>query len=230
MTHPTAALQDRPLDALATPGPDQLPDDGAFSDEEVEGARLGWLPVAPLVEMVEGRGGLAACGIRRDEGGEPERLAKAYYRAQARGRITIWAADRLSVKALRLLPSGVWGQLWYLVGSDGPPDDLDDAAAPTAPRNQVTVAPRRRAAATPPSPRTRPALSWAGVAVAALAAHEGELSARQILDWNDSPAGPGRPHNGKTPLRSLNRDLHTAARRPGSGIALGSGPGLFRAG
>lgn len=68
--------------------------------------------------------------------------------------------------------------------------------------------------------------TWADVAVRALEASGGELRAREIVEWNDSE-GTIRPHQGRTPERSANRDLHAAIRRGHERLRAGSHRGTF---
>ena len=228
-----------PLDALAAavaaavserqaaePGPGEAAGltqaDAAVGDTDpgmwMRLAGQGWLPAAPLIDQVERNGGLRACGIRREAGGEAERLAKAYYRGRAKGRIRLYLADMLAVRALHQHPALIWGDLWWKaalvsLAEDRPP-------SPAAPRASA-----RASAAVPTESGGRP-MRWVDVARLALAATATPMTARDILDWNDS-AGPRRPHGGRTPVRTINRDLHVAVRRGEPGLAHGDAPGTF---
>lgn len=71
----------------------------------VKRGRLGaHVSAAPLLELVEGRGGFAACGGRQHSAGE-----RAYYRARRDGWLTERAADLLAVTLLGLTTWEVWG-------------------------------------------------------------------------------------------------------------------------
>lgn len=61
------------------------------------------LPAGPLVELVERRGGPAACGVRHRSAEEV-----AYFRARREGSLTERAADQLTVRLLGLTPREVW--------------------------------------------------------------------------------------------------------------------------
>lgn len=70
----------------------------------VKRGRLGGrLPAAPLLERVDGRGGLAACGGQQHSAEE-----RAYYRARRDGWLTERAADLLAVRLLGLTTREVW--------------------------------------------------------------------------------------------------------------------------
>lgn len=71
------------------------------------------LPAAPLLAAVQARGGLRACGVRREETPGAERLTKAYYRAVQRGWLNCFVADELAVAVLGLHPAAVWGDAWF---------------------------------------------------------------------------------------------------------------------
>jgi hypothetical protein len=60
-----------------------------------------YLPAAPIVQLVESRGGLPPFAVRNE-------LAQAYYRARRSGRLTIWAADLLAVKLCHQHPALIW--------------------------------------------------------------------------------------------------------------------------
>lgn len=60
-----------------------------------------------MLQLVDGRGGPAACGICQHSAEE-----KAYERAKRDGWVTIWAADLLSCHVLGLPPVLVWGEEW----------------------------------------------------------------------------------------------------------------------
>lgn len=173
-------------------------------------AERGVLPAEPLVDLVRQNGGLRSCGVRREEGAALEALAKAYYRARRKGHISLYLADALACKVLRLHPQSVWGELWWIAERSA---RLGRASSP---RHQ------RR---TPRGPVDGP-LRWPEVARLALEALGGPLSARDILDWNET-VGPHRPISGKTPVRTVNRDLHAAVRRGEPGLAHGEAPGTF---
>lgn len=63
------------------------------------------LPAGPLLRLVDGRGGPAACGIRQGSADE-----RALDRARRTGRITEDAADRLAVRLLGLVPAEIWAE------------------------------------------------------------------------------------------------------------------------
>lgn len=66
--------------------------------------RVAHLDPAPLLDRIERRGGLRACG------GLPGSAEEAaFYRARRDGRLTLAAADRLSIRLLGLTMQEVWG-------------------------------------------------------------------------------------------------------------------------
>jgi len=69
--------------------------------------RVATLPSAPLVELVEARGGVT---------GQPESLQRSYYRARETGELTVWAADLLAVRLCGLHPLLIWPVEWLDVG------------------------------------------------------------------------------------------------------------------
>lgn len=79
------------------------------------------LPIEPLVRLIVAKGGLRACGVRRQPGDGLERvrwaarLQRAYLRARLRGYISLATADELAV-ALLLHPCEVWGMQWWDAG------------------------------------------------------------------------------------------------------------------
>lgn len=81
-----------------------MPDRG----DAVNGARL---PVGPLVELVEAKGGVSVFG-RHGNGSDARR--RAYQRARQSGRLTVDAADRL-VTALGRHPVELWGLGYHAV-------------------------------------------------------------------------------------------------------------------
>lgn len=180
-------------------------------------AGQGWLPAAPLIEQVERNGGLRACGIRREAGGEAERLAKAYYRGRAKGRIRLYLADMLAVRALCQHPALIWGDLWWKAALVSLVEDRPSRPAASRARVQVSAVPAESSG--------RP-MRWVDVARLALSATAAPMTARDILDWNDTD-GPRRPHSGRTPVRTINRDLHVAVRRGEPGLVHGDAPGTF---
>lgn len=64
------------------------------------------LPAAPVVVRIRQLGGVRACC------GRNEALERAYNRAAAAGRLTVWAADQLAVRVLGEHPLMVWGEDW----------------------------------------------------------------------------------------------------------------------
>jgi hypothetical protein len=85
-----------------------------------ENLPAGWLHVVPLVQAIEGRGGLAACGVHANTQGHDEddtrefsRLHRAYHRAIKAGRLTVFSADTIAIKALGMHPALVWGEEWW---------------------------------------------------------------------------------------------------------------------
>lgn len=76
-----------------------------------------WLPMAPLlahkppVENENGKRGGQNYGGIQGLGGE--RLARAWHRAEASGRLTRAAADEICVHVLHRHPSEVFGALWW---------------------------------------------------------------------------------------------------------------------
>lgn len=230
MTRTSGLERWSPLEDLASRETSAPEDAGATEalepdvDEEIWAslAARGWLSAKPLLERVNKLGGLRACGIRREEGAEAERLAKAFYRAKSSGRLRVYVADRLACKVARCHPQGLWGDLWW-------------AAADATSSEDAPAAATRRALRPPHTSERRPgpirsdaaqSLRWVEVAALALAEIGGALTAREILDWNDT-CGPHRPHGGKTPVRTINRDLHAAIRRGEQGLGHGEGPGTF---
>lgn len=69
--------------------------------------RVRRLVAGPLVERVEGRGGFAACGGRRNSADQ-----KAYERACRQGYVTPAIGDRLAVRLLGLTGMEVWEEAW----------------------------------------------------------------------------------------------------------------------
>lgn len=63
------------------------------------------LPAAPLVAAVEARGITLARA--------PERAARAFFRAQRAGNLTIHAAEKLAHELLAEHPASVWGDEWW---------------------------------------------------------------------------------------------------------------------
>lgn len=93
------------------------------------------LPVEPLVDLIDRQGGLRALGVRHRDGDPAEhvrwveRIYRSYLRCRERGWISIYDADEMSVKVLRLHPSQVWDDGWW--------DALESAdAAPSAAQGQ----------------------------------------------------------------------------------------------
>lgn len=76
---------------------------------------LGWLPSAPILDLIDAKGGLRGCGVRRGRGGnrEADRLAKIYQRARRKQVIHVYAADELCILVLHMHPSFVWGEQWW---------------------------------------------------------------------------------------------------------------------
>jgi hypothetical protein len=72
-----------------------------------------YLPAAPLIELVEARGGLPPFAARGE-------LARAYYRAKTSGRVTVWAGDLLAVKLCHTLPCFLWPQWFDTTTADEP--------------------------------------------------------------------------------------------------------------
>lgn len=64
------------------------------------------LSSAPLVAIVEARGGPTECGAQEF------RTRRAYTRAKATGTLTVWAADLLSHALLGVHPVEIWPD-WY---------------------------------------------------------------------------------------------------------------------
>lgn len=73
------------------------------------------LPSAPLIAMVEARGGIGAALTAR---GLPPRLrakfSRAYHRAKSSGTVSLQQADRLCVVVLGKHPCEVWGAEWFV--------------------------------------------------------------------------------------------------------------------
>ena len=62
-----------------------------------------YLPAAPLLHLIEARGGPAACGVRPSSA-----EGRALFRARETGHLTRAAGDRLAVRVLGLTPWEVW--------------------------------------------------------------------------------------------------------------------------
>ncbi len=67
------------------------------------------LPVLPLCEAIDARGGPTRVGIGRDG---DQRLRRAYHRAAASGRVGVLAGDELVARLLGCHPAEVWGGAW----------------------------------------------------------------------------------------------------------------------
>ena len=106
-TGTTAVAAVRPAPAVPRPRPRPATIDRAV------------LPIGPLAQAIESRGGLRACGLRYEPGDDPdhirrvERLARAYLRARARGHIGIYIADELALGALGVHPAAIYGLDWF---------------------------------------------------------------------------------------------------------------------
>ena len=72
------------------------------------------LPVAPLVTVVEGRGGYGACIPEARGSKASSTLERAWERAQAQGWVTVKTADELAIRVLGLHPLLVWGDDWLV--------------------------------------------------------------------------------------------------------------------
>lgn len=68
--------------------------------------RFVFLPVEPLVRLVDGRGEVVALCAG------DWALRQAYVRVKSRGTVSLTVADRLAVKLLGLHPSEVWDDWW----------------------------------------------------------------------------------------------------------------------
>lgn len=188
--------------------------DGWLDDEA-------WTELAPELYRLDPTARCLAVSITR--GAATERARAAQPATLARAEATLaravaagasWRVVERARRALRALCEPHLSPPWY---SPHPGQGPEGA-----------VTPRRRLAALADGGTRRPGPSWLEVATAALAATGAEMSAREILAWNDGPGGLGRPYAAKTPWQTLNRDLHAASRRPGAVVATGSRPGRFR--
>ena len=89
------------------------------------------VPFAPLARVVAAHGGvrilLETVAVRPDEdpGRVAARIARAWYRGAATGRLTVRAADLLTVRLLRVTPWQIW-PAWALL----------DTAPVTEPRRE----------------------------------------------------------------------------------------------
>jgi hypothetical protein len=74
-----------------------------------------FLDAAPLVERVSAAGGLGAVlpGYSRSTDAGVKRLVGVFHRVKAEGRVSIAAADELSLALLGLHPCEVFGQAWW---------------------------------------------------------------------------------------------------------------------
>lgn len=64
------------------------------------------LPAAPLLELIELRGGIFECSPTPAD-------RRVFNRARASGAITVWNADRVSHSLLGLHPAEVWDDDWW---------------------------------------------------------------------------------------------------------------------
>lgn len=112
---------------LATPRTGQHDEPHADTDDDLRRAARGardreaMLPVAPLAEVIEGRGGLSACGVHHLSAEGPararqvDRLTRAYLRARDCGLIGVFDVDELAVLALATHPSELYPAKWWTV-------------------------------------------------------------------------------------------------------------------
>lgn len=70
------------------------------------------LPLEPLVELIEQRGGYEACAPGVGNRGDRRALDRSWERAKAEGAVALSMADRLAIKILGLHPMLVWGDDW----------------------------------------------------------------------------------------------------------------------
>ena len=70
------------------------------------------LPLAPLLELIEGRGGYAVCAPGVGNRGDRAALDRTWERAKAEGAVPLTTADRLAIELLGLHPMLVWGDDW----------------------------------------------------------------------------------------------------------------------
>jgi hypothetical protein len=85
-----------------------LVDDDA---EELVEPKTWWLDVAPLVEFVNGRGGITT--VLPKDSPLFVRFSRVWTRAVRRGLITERCADEFCVRVLHVPPSSVWGdEIW----------------------------------------------------------------------------------------------------------------------
>ena len=79
------------------------------------------LDAGPLLDLVEGRGGVTAVLHSVGVGGESaegQRWRDALRRVRRQGVVSVWLADRVCVGLLGTLPELVWGDAFF-EGCDG---------------------------------------------------------------------------------------------------------------
>lgn len=69
------------------------------------------LPAGPLLEVIEGRGGIGQVTVHLPDH-ERAAVKRAYHRARKSGRITEDYADLIALKLLGRLPELIWGDAW----------------------------------------------------------------------------------------------------------------------
>lgn len=82
------------------------------------------LPAQPLIELIRGRGGLAAALEHlADDPDLVNALQIAYHRAQTDGTVTVAKADEFAIKVLGYHPILIFGDDWLIKGDERPPHD-----------------------------------------------------------------------------------------------------------
>lgn len=71
------------------------------------------VPALPLVEVVQGRGGIGACLAGIPHGSRRQALEQAFARAATSGRMKWQMADRLAIELVGLHPMLLWGDQWF---------------------------------------------------------------------------------------------------------------------
>ena len=85
--------------------------------EPYRGRRFWMLPIDPIEEYVEARGGLGPIMHKRGlRHGEPvyARVERAYGMAKASGELTITAADSICIDGLGKHPVAIYKDMWWV--------------------------------------------------------------------------------------------------------------------
>lgn len=75
----------------------------------MEAVLRGRIDARPLVDAIDARGGLAACGIVAGRTPTDSALARAVQRAAKESTMTLAAADKCATQVLGLHPTDLWG-------------------------------------------------------------------------------------------------------------------------